>query len=152
MKKYSYNYGRPVAKLVVPTLAESVNLFNKLRTSGKIFRADFIKRTNGEKRTMVCRCNVKKYLKGGKAAYHFGDKGLLSVYEYGKGYRSITIDNLHMIKFGGVVYLFNTEAKAGHYPVEQHFAQDYGRTYPASNSPMYAPLTTEGNAPLHASA
>ena len=137
MKNYSYNCGRPVEKLIVPTLAESVNLFNKIRNSGKVFRADFIKRGNGKMRTMVCRCNVKKYLKGGKASYHFGDKGLLSVFEFGNGYRSIAIDNLHRIKFGGVVYLFNTEADAGHYPVEHNFAQDYGRTYPASNSPMY---------------
>ena len=137
MKKYSYNCGRPVEKLIVPTLAESINLITKLRTSGKVFRADFIKRTNGEKRTMVCRCNVKKYLKGGKAAYHFGDKGLLPVYEYGKGYRSITIDNLHLIKFGGVVYLFNTSLDVGHYSPKLNFLEEGLRTFPAANSPMY---------------
>ena len=137
MKNHSYNCGRPVEKLVVPTLAESVNLITKLRTSGKIFRADFIKRTNGEKRTMICRCNVKKYLKGGKAAYHFGDKGLLPVYEYGKGYRSITIDNLHLIKFGGVVYLFNTSLDVGHYSPKLNFLEEGLRTFPAANSPMY---------------
>lgn len=137
MKKYSYNCGRPAEKAIVPTLAESVNLFNKLRSSGQVFRADFIKRTTGEMRTMVCRCNVRKYLKGGKASYHFGDKGLLSVYEFGKGYRSIAIDNLHVIKFGGVVYLFDTHLEVGHYSHEEVSIRGFTRTIPASTSPMY---------------
>ena len=107
MKNSNYNYGRPVEKFVVPSLAEAINLFDKLRISGKVFRADFVKRTNGEYRTMICRFGVKKYLRGGNKAYDAGNKGLFTVYEFGKGYRSITINNLIFVKAAGIVYWFD---------------------------------------------
>jgi len=134
---HNNNYGRKVEKFVVPTLAETINLFDKLRRSGQVFRADFIKRTTGEWRTMVCRCGVKKYLKGGKAAYNFGDKGLLSVFEFGKGYRSITLDNLACIKTGGVIYWFNVPLDPGTYSTEIFDDITEGaRTLPAYTTPL----------------
>jgi hypothetical protein len=139
MKKYSYNCGRPVEKFVVPTLAETINLFDRIRKSGMVFRADFVKRTTGETRTMICRCGVKKYLKGGKAAYNFGEKGLLPVYDWNRqGYRSIPIDNIYCIKFGGIVYWLNVDhvLEYGQYPVDLFNDIEEGRTIPASTSPL----------------
>ena len=135
MKNYSYNSGQPVQKVVVLTLASAVALILQLQRKSQIFRADFTKRGDGTTRTMVCRCGVKKYLKGGKAAYNFTEKGLMSVYEFGKGYRSIGIDNLHFIKYAGVIYLFK---EVGALTVGEHPAQMRSpRTIPASTSPMY---------------
>jgi len=135
-KTYSYNSGRPVDKFVVPTLAQTINLFDKLRRSGKVFRVDFIKRGDGSMRTMVCRFGVKKYLKGGKKAFDAGDKGLFTVWEFGKGYRSITIDNLELVKVGGVAYLFNTNRVPGESSAEGMY--NFGsRTIAASTSPLY---------------
>lgn len=130
---HSYNYARPVEHVVVPTLAQIINLFDKLRKSGKVFRVDFVKRTTGEARTMVCRFGVKKYLKGGQRSFDAGDKGLFTVYEFGKGYRSITIDNLLILKTGGIVYVFSTTLKPGTY----RWNRDPYKAFPARTSPMY---------------
>jgi hypothetical protein len=140
MKKSSYNCGRPVEKAIVPTLAEIINLFDKLRKSGKVFRVDFVKRGDGSLRTMVCRFGVKKYLKGGKRSFDAGDKGLFTVWEFGKGYRSITIDNLILLKTAGMVYYFNTQVPSGDYTydkIQSTFEESYehARTIPASTSP-----------------
>jgi hypothetical protein len=140
MKIRSYNYGRPVEKLVVPTLAQTVNLFDKLRKSGKVFRVDFIKRTNGERRTMVCRFGVKKHLKGGKLRYDAGNKGLFTVWCFDKAaYRSVTIDNINFIKTGGTIYLLNSELPAGDYSSStvEVFHRKGLRTVPASTSPLF---------------
>jgi len=139
MKNKSYNYGQPVEKFVVLTLAQAVALILKLRNSGKVFRADFVKRGDGSNRTMVCRCGVKKYLKGGSAAYSFSEKGLMSVYEFGTGYRSIALDNLARIKFAGVIYEFNSTVPAGEYPADV-LTENHIRTIPADTSPMYASI------------
>ena len=134
-REYSYNCGRPVEKIVVPSLAQTINLFDKLRTTGKVFRVDFVKRTTGETRTMVCRFGVKKGLRGGKKAYDAGDKGLFTVWDFGKGYRSITIDNIIFVKTGGVVYYLNTDTPPGEYPADMVHEID-GRTIAAVNHPM----------------
>ena len=134
MNKHSYNYGQPVQKMIVPTLAETMNLIDKLKRSKKLFRVDFLKRTTGEMRTMVCRFGVTKHLKGGKRAYDFGDKGLLSVYDINKqGYRSIPIDNITLIKSAGIVYRFEKGLPEGHY----HAVHYLGRTVPSCTSPLY---------------
>lgn len=138
MRKYSNNSGLPVQKFIVPTLAQTIALFDRIRR-GHIFRADFTKRTTGEKRTMICRCGVKSYLKGGKAAYSFADKGLLPVYDFNRqGYRSIPIDNLIMIKISGVVYWLNSDLNPGEYPVNELFSDiNDSRTVRAWTSPLY---------------
>ena len=141
MKNANYNYGRKVENQKVPSLAESMNLINKLRRSGKVFRADFVKRGDGSVRTMVCRFGVKRYLKGGKLAFDAGDKGLLTVWEFGKGFRSIPIDNIILIKSAGTVYYFNTKIAPGDY-THSYFdnVPKVTRTIPASTSPMLQPL------------
>lgn len=137
MTNSSYNYGQPVQKYVEPTLAEAINLFDKLRRSGKVFRVDFVKRGDGTVRTMVCRFGVKKYTKGGKKAFDPGDKGLFTVYEFGVGYRSITIDNLILLKVSGVVYQFNHSLTNPPVPTAELGMGSISRTMPAMTSPMY---------------
>jgi hypothetical protein len=139
MKKYSYNYGRPVEKIVVPTLAQTMNLFDKLRRSGKLFRVDFKKRGDGSIRTMICRFGVKSHLKGGSRPFDFGDKGLLSVYEPGTGYRSIPIDNIYCVKFAGVVYILESLGMldVGTYDTTMFSDLNHSRTLRAQTSPMY---------------
>ena len=62
---------------------------------GTIFSIQFTKRSNGAARRMVCRLGVKKYLRGGAAAYNPTDKGLMTVYDLeNKGYRSIPLDSI----------------------------------------------------------
>lgn len=74
-------------------------------TNGRIVSVTFVKRTTGENRTMVCRTGVKKHLKGGDAAYSFSAKSLLSVYDLGKkAYRSVPLDAILSVTFGGVTY------------------------------------------------
>lgn len=69
---------------------------------GKIFSVRFIKRSNGEKRQMLCRIGVRKFLKGGEAAYDFAEKLLLPVYDMEKqGYRVIPMDSLTGVKIKG---------------------------------------------------
>jgi len=67
-------------------------------TKGKIFTVNFIKK-DGSLRKMNCRQGVKKHLKGGKPAYDFKSKGLISVYDLqSKGYRTININTLQTLK------------------------------------------------------
>jgi len=137
MKNYSNNCGHPVEKMVVPTLAESINLFNKLRHSGQIFRVDFIKRGDGSYRTMLCRFGTKKHLKGGKLRYDADNKGLCIVYDWNRlDFRSFAIDNTLLIKHGGVIYNLNqdTDIKKGTYKVTLPSGK---RTFAAHTSPMY---------------
>ena len=135
VNKYSYNCGQPVKELVVPTLAEGIQLFNKLQRTGKVFRVDFIKKSDNSVRTMVCRCGVHSKTNGKGAKYNALEKGLLTVWEFGKGYKVISIDNILLVKFGGVAYAFSDDLPKGKY---QSKALDLsGRTIPARTSPMY---------------
>lgn len=81
--------------------------------NSEYFSVQFRKRTTGEDRTLNCQRRVRKHLKGGKAAYSFTDKGLISVWcpkEAGKhgpkdvGYRSVPADAIQQIKAGGRVW------------------------------------------------
>ena len=54
------------------------------RADGKIFTVDFIKRTNGEPRTMNCRRNVQKGVKGVGLKFDPKEKDLLVVYDMQK--------------------------------------------------------------------
>ena len=140
-KYHNNNYGMKVEKLIVPTLAQTINLFDKLRRSGKIFRVNFTKRTTGENRTMICRFGVTKHLKGGKLGYDAGNKGLFTVWSFDKqGYRSITIDNINFVKVGGTVYLMNTEIPVGDYSesTAEVFSTRGMRTVPSATSPLFA--------------
>lgn len=136
--KYSNNCGKPLTEVVVPTLHETLNLFNTLKDSGKIFRVDFTKK-DGSGRTMVCRCGVKSKRTGQGAKYSFREKGLLSVWEFGNGYRSVNIDNIVCIKHGGKLYAFKDveSLPCGSYPRNMFNDHITGRTISALTSPMY---------------
>ena len=72
---------------------------------GHIFSVDFIKRTTGETRHMVCRIGVKSHLKGGKKSFSDTEKNLLTVFDVQKnGYRSIPLENIIRVKINGRTY------------------------------------------------
>jgi hypothetical protein len=79
-------------------LKEAVN-------DGHIFSVEFIKRTTGEKRLMVCRLGVKSHLKGGTKKFDDTEKKLLTVFDVQKNaYRSIPLDQIIRVKISGRVY------------------------------------------------
>lgn len=138
VKSKSNNYGQPIKDVVVPTVSQMVALIEEVKYSGKVFRVDFTKRSDGSKRTMIARCGVKSELKGGKRPYKFSNKGLLSVYEFGSGYKTVPLDNVTMLKIGGVAYFPNAPVSPGSYGIEALPIQAQGkRTLPAHTSPMY---------------
>jgi len=138
MNKFSNNAGRPISKAVVVSTSQGVSLLRKLQNNGKVFRVDFFKKDMSQ-RTMVCRCGVKSKLKGGKASYNFTDKGLLSVWEFGNGYRTVNVDKIIFIKYGGVLYVFDAPVPNGEYPASAFLSVKSGRrTIKARTSPMYA--------------
>ena len=134
MNKYSNNTGQPVKKVLVPNLSQTLRLFNSLHSSGKVFRIDF-KKKNGELRTMVCRCGVHSKTNGKGMAYNPMDKGLMTVYEFGKGYRTVNLDTISFIKHEGVGYLMNSLLPFGEHS-KTMFSQ-LGKTLRARTSPMY---------------
>lgn len=84
------------------TLQEFVN---RARESGHIFYVEFVKRTDGSIRKMVCRTGVSKGTKGGSMGYDPTQHGLLSVYDMdAKGFRSIPVDAITHLTMDGVKY------------------------------------------------
>lgn len=84
------------------TLQEFVD---RARESGHIFAVEFIKRTDGSIREMLCRTGVTKGTHGGSMGYDPKDHGLLSVYDMQKqGFRSIPVENILHLSMGGQRY------------------------------------------------
>lgn len=82
------------------------NLKN-LVSDGGIFSVEFIKRTDGSLRKMVCRLGVKKHLKGGTKAYDAKKQNLLTVFDMEKGgYRSIPIEAVRSLSVNGQSFQF----------------------------------------------
>jgi hypothetical protein len=72
----------------------------------QIFRADFIKRTTGEYRMMVCKFGVIKHLAGGTKSFNDEDKEIKTVFDMQKnGYRSISLENILLLGFDGKRYI-----------------------------------------------
>lgn len=72
---------------------------------GRIFEVTFIKRTTGERRSMVCRLGVKSHLKGGKKAYDARKHDLLTVFDMqAREYRSIALDSVLSARVNGITY------------------------------------------------
>lgn len=81
-----------------------------LGAGDKMFSVEFIKRTDNQKRAMVCRLGVKKALKGGQKAYEDHHHALITVYSIqDEGYRSIPLDRLISLKVGGKSYKLHPE-------------------------------------------
>ena len=74
------------------------------KTNGKIFSAIFTKK-DGEKRKMVCRQGVAKYVKGVGLKFKPEERNLIGVFDMHKGaYRFINIETLMSLKVKGVEY------------------------------------------------
>lgn len=84
------------------TLQEFVD---RARDSGKIFAVEFVKRTDGTIREMLCRTGVTKGTHGGSMGYDPANHGLLSVYDMQKkGFRSIPVDAIIHLSMDGQRY------------------------------------------------
>lgn len=71
--------------------------------NGKFFTIQFIKRSNGELRTMNCTTNYRSHLAGGEPAYDAKAKNLLPVWDLkAKGFRSIPLEGVLCITSGGL--------------------------------------------------
>ncbi|SEN71139.1 hypothetical protein [Nitrosomonas marina] len=89
-----------------PTRLNLKNLKN-LVSDGTIFSVEFIKRSNGELRKMICRLGVKKHLRGGDKAYDAKHHNLLTVFDMEKGcYRSIPVDAIQRLCVNGQAFSF----------------------------------------------
>lgn len=84
------------------TLQEFVD---RARESGHIFAVEFVKRTDGTIREMLCRTGVTKGTHGGSMGYNPADHGLLSVYDMQKaGFRSLPVDGIVHLSMDGKRY------------------------------------------------
>jgi hypothetical protein len=74
------------------------------KTNGKIFSAVFIKK-NGERRTIVGRRGVSKYVTGKGLGFNPGARNLIGIFDmHKKAYRFINIETLKEIKVNGKSY------------------------------------------------
>ena len=73
-------------------------------TNGKIFSAVFTKK-DGEKRIMVCRQGVAKYVKGVGLKFKPEERSLIGVFDmHKKAYRFINLETLQSLKVKGRDY------------------------------------------------
>jgi len=74
------------------------------KTNGKIFSAVFTKK-DGEKRNMVCRRGVAKYVKGVGLKFKPEERDLIGVFDmHKKAYRFINTKTLTKLKTKGTTY------------------------------------------------
>jgi hypothetical protein len=74
------------------------------RTNGKIFSAVFTKK-GGEKRKMLCRRGVSKYVNGKGLRFLPEEHSLIGVFDMSKrAYRFINMETLEKLKIQGVEY------------------------------------------------
>lgn len=104
--------------------------FKDATDSGQIFTVEFIKRSNGELRSMTARRGVKKGVKGVGMSYNPADHNLLTVYDMKKmdpkspqnqgksddemmkgAFRNINLDALIGVKMNGKTYSWNNAAQ-----------------------------------------
>ena len=75
-------------------------------SNGKIFGVRFIKRTNGEMRTMSARRGVSKGVTGEGLKYDPESKQLLTVYDMNKqGHRMINTNDIMNVRISGDLYM-----------------------------------------------
>ena len=80
------------------------------KTNGKIFSAVFTKK-DGEKRTMVCRQGVAKYVKGVGLKFKPEERDLIGVFDmHKKAYRFINVKTLEQLKVKGITYKIKGKA------------------------------------------
>ena len=116
-----------ITTIEVVTLSGAIALLKGLRTSGKTFRIDFVKKSTGNLRSMVCRMGVTKHLTPNpkRRAYN-RPNDIMTVWEWGQGYKSLGMDRIIAIKQGNTLYTFNVvnnltmpqfPSKCGTYPL-----------------------------------
>jgi len=91
------------------TLVEALRVILDQKEEGVFFSVEFIKRTTGELRKMVCRGGVKKYVNGKGMAYDPASKGLVGIWDStvadpAKAYRMISAEGVKAVVAGGVRY------------------------------------------------
>lgn len=88
-------------------------LYRHRTDESTIFSIKFVKRSDRSERSMLCRFNVKKHLKGGTQPYNPSDYDLITVFEMGVAfdpktgkppYKCIPMDAVYAMKMGGVEY------------------------------------------------
>ena len=137
------NYGRKIESVEHVTLFGAMKALNVLK-SGQLCRVDALKADGTLRTYSSCRTGVRKGLKGTGMRYNAAEKGLITVYEFGVGHRTIAIDRIVGIKHGGTWYNLNF-INGLDFPVgARRFRKDgvllshaVSRTIPASNSPLY---------------
>lgn len=74
---------------------------------GQTFTVEFVKKTTGELRVMNARMGVTKHLRGGESTTkHCPD--LLTTFDMqAQGYRTITLDNVRVLRGAGMEIHFN---------------------------------------------
>jgi hypothetical protein len=83
-----------------------ITKFLKATNNGKIFSATFEKK-DGTIRTINCRRNVSKGVKGVGYSFDPMSRGLLSVYDMqSKGFRFINLETLVEAKVNGEIFKF----------------------------------------------
>ena len=79
------------------------------KTNGKIFSAVFTKK-DGEKRKMVCRQGVAKYVKGVGLKFKPEERDLIGVFDmHKKAYRFKNVKTLEQIKVKGIQYIIKKD-------------------------------------------
>ena len=74
-------------------------------SNGRFMGVTFVKRGDNTVRMMNCRRGVKKGIKAGGTAKDRRRRGLYTVYDMvAKGWRSINISGIHMIRMNGTEY------------------------------------------------
>ena len=72
------------------------------RSKGRIFSVEFVKRTTGELRKMICRKSVKKGVNGKGLKFDPLKKSLMTVFDMQKiAWRSVDINTLQTIAING---------------------------------------------------
>jgi hypothetical protein len=80
-------------------------IINQVSENGRIFSVDFVKK-NGELRTMACRLDVKKFLRGGENTTKHIEKYLTVFSVNDKGYRNVNLATITRVKGQGQEYTF----------------------------------------------
>jgi len=128
--------GIKVNQLEIVSLSSALKVLNIIK-SGQIVRIDF-KKKDGKMRTIVGRTGVGKFVNGKGARYDATEKGLITIFELGSGYRTIAVDRIFGVKYAGTYYSFDyLQGAQTHAPGLYKAYPTRGRTYPAFTSPMY---------------
>lgn len=78
-------------------------LKHEIPTDGSFFMVEFMKRTTGEYRKMICRTGVKKHLAGDGLKFNPIKRRLMPVWDAQKrGYRFINIDGIISVTCNGI--------------------------------------------------